>query len=427
MKIKLIITSLACVTIILSCRESTNNVSIPSPVTSDFIPDTINLSKEDYYDKVLGALVGSAIGDAMGASTEMWERNEIQLKYGYINGLTPATREQSPEGTWDHNLIAGATTDDTRWKFFMVKYFSSNLAELNSEKFSKFITAYYASLTKELGSDEISKNPDLLDNQIEKVDWIKEWARVSLAYQNGDKAYQKAQNRFYGGEMSCAGQLYTPMFGLLAKTPKDAYNLAYEHSIFDIGYAKDISGLVAAMTQTAMRTKNIDSILNTAVFVDPLGYKSSRLVTRISQNILDASRRTVLVSRKLSEENDTTITKMPNGFPNTKNEWLQQDYLYTFLDNDKKAIAFHAGEIWQIMVTAIEFGQGDFEKTMQFIVNYGRDNDTVAAVAGMILGAKDGFNNLPKNLKTSVLKVSKENMGIDLEVLAAEMTETVYR
>ncbi|MEO9892082.1 ADP-ribosylglycohydrolase family protein [Aurantibacter sp.] len=426
MKIKLIIAGIFCFSFFLSCNESTKDVAIPSPENSAFISDIIKLSKEEYYDKVLGALVGSAIGDAMGASTEMWHRSEIQLKYGYINGLTPATREQSPEGTWDHNLLAGATTDDTRWKYFMVKYFSSTQGDLNPENFSKFITDYYASLTKELGSDEVSRNPDLLDNQIEKVDWIKEWARVSLAYQNGGKAYQKAQNRFYGGEMSCAGQLYTPMFGLLTSTPDEAYNMAYEHSIFDIGYAKDISGLVAAMTQTAMRTKNIDSILNTAVFVDPLGYKSSRLVTRISQNVLDSSRRTVLVSRKLSAENDSIITAIPKGYPQTKQAWIQQDYLYSFLDNDKKAIAFHAGEIWQIMVTAIDYGQGDFQKTMQFIVNYGRDNDTVAAVAGMILGAKDGYNNLPEDLKTNVLKVSKENMGINLEALATEMTNNLY-
>ncbi|MBM1104703.1 ADP-ribosylglycohydrolase family protein [Aurantibacter crassamenti] len=427
MKIKLIIATCTIFVTLLSCKESESKVDIPSPKKSAFIADTIKLSKEEYYDKVLGALVGSAIGDAMGASTEMWHRNEIQLKYGYINGLTAATREQSPEGTWDHNLLAGATTDDTRWKYFMVNYFSSNKVKLSPEQFSKFITDYYASLTKELGGDAIAKNPDLLDNQIEKVDWIKEWARVALAYQNNGKAYQKALNRFYGGEMSCAGQLYTPMFGLIANNPEEAYSTAYEHSIFDIGYAKDISGLVAAMTQTAMQTKNIDSILNTAIFVDPLGYKSSRLVMRISQNVLDAARRTVLVSRNLSLEKDSLVTAVPKGYTHTEQDWLQQDYLYTYLDNDKKAIAFHAGEIWQITVTAIAFGQGDFEKTMQFIVNYGRDNDTVAAVAGMILGAKDGYSNLPTPLKTTILKVSKENMGIDLEAMAHEMTTSFYQ
>jgi ADP-ribosylglycohydrolase len=59
---------------------------------------------------------------------------------------------------------------------------------------------------------------------------------------------------------------------------------------------------------------------------------------------------------------------------------------------------------------------------MQFIVNYGRDNDTAGAVAGMILGARLGFNRLPEDLRTQVLNINKEQMGIDLEALASEMT-----
>ena len=74
-------------------------------------------------------------------------------------------------------------------------------------------------------------------------------------------------------------------------------------------------------------------------------------------------------------------------------------------------------------MTALQFGEGDFEKTMQFIINYGRDNDTVAAVAGMILGAKDGYSDLPVALRTEALRVNKENMGIDLEALARELSE----
>lgn len=414
-----------------SCKEATSEVNIPSPKV---VPatDYADLDRDTYYDNVLGALVGSAIGDAMGASTEMWHRNEIQLKYGYITGLTPAVREQSPEGTWDHNLKSGSTTDDTRWKYFMVKYFTAHKGDLNSQNFSKFITDYYASLTTELTDQQTVTDPDTLDVRMEKIDWIKEWARVALAYQKGDVEYQKAQHRFYGGEMSCAGQLYTPMFGLLSKNPEEAYQMAYDHSLFDLGYAKDISGLVSAITNTAMHTQNMDSILNTAIFTDPLEYKNSRLVARISQNILDASRRAVLVSHEIEVADSVNVKdslglKIPEGFPYSNQEWVQQDFVYSFLEKDEKAIAFHAGEIWQILVTALAFGQGDFEKTMRFIVNYGRDNDTVAAVAGMILGAKDGFSNLPVDLRTEVLTVNKEILGIDLEALALELVENTYQ
>jgi len=414
--------------LLLSCKDKTTGVDIPAPKKSNYTSEDLKLSEEEYYDKVLGALVGSAIGDAMGASTEMWRRKDIQLKYGYITGLTPAIRDQSPEGTWGHNLTAGATTDDTRWKFAMVKYLSKYQDDWNAEHFADFIVNYYGSLTESLSDDGNVPKTDFLDTQIEKIDWIKEWARVAMAYRENPDVYQRALNRFYGGEMACAGQLYTPMFGLVSHTPEEAYQAAYSHSIFDIGYAKDISGLVAAMTHTALRTQNIDSIIDTATFVDPEGYQDSRLVGRISHSVADASVKYVLAINNLILTDslsaaDSTLYKIPKGFTGNKKDWIRQEMVYDFLEKDEKAIAFHSGEIWQILVTGLQFGEGDFEKTLQFIVNYGRDNDTVAAVAGIILGAKDGYSKLPVGLRTEALRVNKENMGIDLEALAMEMTK----
>jgi len=417
---------IGCFVFINACKETANAPNIKAPTELAYGSISSKLSKEQRYDKILGALVGSAIGDAMGASTEMWYRKDIQLKYGYINGLTPAIREQSPEGTWGHNLNAGATTDDTRWKFLMVNYFSQNKGNTNTESFAAFISDYYGDLTKELREKEISSDPDMLDVQIEKIDWIKEWARVAIAYQKDDETYQKAQNRFYGGEMSCAGQLYTPMFGLLAGSPEEAYITAYNHTLFDLGYAKDISALVAAMTQMAMQTQNMDSILNTATFVDPHRYQDSRLVGRISYATADASIKNVLaIKQKILIDSlllkDSLQHKIPKGFQGSQKDWVRQELAYKMLEKDEKAIAFHAGEIWQILITGLQFGEGDFEKTMQFIVNYGRDNDTVAAVAGMILGAKDGYSNLPIALKEEIIKVNKEQIGIDLEAMAQEL------
>lgn len=417
--------------LLFSCKESADAPNLKSPSPFSYTDDSKKMAKADYYDKVLGALVGSAIGDAMGASTEMWHRRDIQLKYGYITGLTPAERAQSPEGTWANNLMAGATTDDTRWKYLMVNYFSQVKGEASPSAFSKFINTYYASLTKDLGDPDIQTSTDILDDKMEKIDWIKEWARVSLAYEKDSDTYVSSLNRFYGGEMSCAGQLYSPMFGLVASNSSEAYDLGYAHSLFDIGYAKDISGLVAAMTHLAMRTKDMDSILNVVPFTDNTGYQDSRLVGRIPYSIWTASMNQIRVLDTLKNSNDSLIkpilkTKVPKGYSGTDADWARQEMAYRFLEKDKKAIAFHAGEIWQIMITGMGYGKGDFLNTMQFIVNYGRDNDTAAAIAGMILGAKDGYAALPKDLKEETIRVNREHLGIDLEQLAQEMTNLQY-
>jgi hypothetical protein len=297
---------------------------------------------------------------------------------------------------------------------------------MDAGKFATFITDYYKQVATGLAEPAIVSDPDVLSGKLEQVDWIREWARVAIAYQEGPEAYQNALNRFYGGEMSCAGMLYSPVFGLLAKDPETAYTLAYRHALFDIGYAKDITASVAAMTNMALHSASMDSILNTTVFTDPMRYQDSRLVGRISSAIANASRKNVWLSREQTPA-DSIVIKMPPAFPGSENVYTQQEYLFNLLEENEQAIPFHAAEIWEILITGLEFGGGDFEKTMQFIVNYGRDNDTVAAIAGMILGAREGFNALPEELKTTVLRVNREQLGIDLEGLARKLVAVEYQ
>ena len=406
-----------------SCKQN-SPVDIPIPSSPDYTADYLKFSRAEYADKILGALVGSAIGDAMGASTEMWYRKDIQNKYGYITGLTPATREKSPEGTWKHNLNSGATTDDTRWKYFTGKYLIENEEEINKETFAEFVIDYYQSLTKGISDDKIGQNTDLLDEEMEKINWIKEWARVSLAYKESPEAYQAAQSRFYGGEMSCAGMLYGPVFGLISSSPLSAYQMGYEHSLFDLGYAKDITALTAGMTRIALGGLGMDSIMDHAFLLDPLGYADSRLIGRLSVNIARESRS--FVEKSMKNKNISDTIQPPFNYPGTTEDWIIQNAIYFDLEKRQKAIPFHAGEIWQILIAGLEYGQGDFLRTMQFIVNYGRDNDTVAAVAGMILGANLGFSNLPSIEKTRILEVTKNVIGIDLEILTNEIADQYH-
>ena len=63
---------------------------------------------------------------------------------------------------------------------------------------------------------------------------------------------------------------------------------------------------------------------------------------------------------------------------------------------------------------------------MEFIVNYGRDNDTVGAIAGAILGAYWGESKLPRKMVDQVLTVNKKELGIDLSELANQLTEKYF-
>lgn len=70
------------------------------------------MKREPNRNKVLGSLLGFAIGDAMGATTEFMTQREIYHRYGEVNDLMG--------GGWLH-LRPGEVTDDTQMMTIVAK------------------------------------------------------------------------------------------------------------------------------------------------------------------------------------------------------------------------------------------------------------------------------------------------------------------
>lgn len=403
--------------ILFSCKEGSKTSD--SQLLSESQPDWVShsgLSKEAYHDKVLGFLIGSAIGDAMGAPTEMWSRDEIREKYGFVEGLDDMIREKSPEGIWINDLPAGGTTDDTRWKVLTMDYLAQEGYAHHPKKFSAYIRQQYKEFLDVFKESE-EQDSILQENSLMKSQWLLEWEKVSEAYLAEDlDQYIVSLGKFYGGEMVCAGLLYAPAFGLLyPRQPEKAYAAAFNHSIFDLGYAKDLSAISAAMVAMAMDTDLPPDSLMTTMEIDPQGYFESRLVGRTAYTIW-------LKAKEISEQSRSfdTLTQGNSFYPPS----LQR--AYELLDQHLQDMPFHAGEISLQVYTAMVFSDFDFMKTLAFLTNYGRDNDTTAALAGAILGTYYGRAQLPEKESRQVIQVSKEWLDMDLELVARNFTSRFY-
>jgi ADP-ribosylglycohydrolase len=388
------------------------------------------LTRSEVYDKVLGMLVGSAIGDAMGAPTEMWTRPNIQLNYGFVDKLDSMVREPSGEGTWAWNLPAGGTTDDTRWKKLTVEYLltENKSGDLEAANFAKHIMKEYEKDVKSLKSIN-SFEPEPYEKAMRRMAWLQEWAVVAKPFvEKKYLAYNDAISRFYGGEMVCAGLLYAPTIGAFyPQNPQKAYEQMYKLSIFDIGYARDLSSMAAAMTAAAMKkgaTK--ETLISLFREIDPQGYFKSRLVGRRAVALLQDARLMVADVQKLKAEDlvDETFPEVKHSKADTL--YMKRMYhLFKALDKKNQDLPFHAAEITLQMLTAMLYADFDFEKTIAFLVNFGRDNDTNSAVAGGILGALYGFEKLPTAMKQKVMYINKTELNTDFEALANQMTDKI--
>jgi hypothetical protein len=375
------------------------------------------LSEAELYDKILGMLVGSAIGDAMGAPTEMWNRESIAMEYGYVTRLDSMIRESSPEGIWKANLPAGGTTDDTRWKVLATDFLLTQAQDqLDARGFASHILKTYEASLKKI-KKIASNDPEPFEAIMLEVNWLSEWAKVSQPFLDNDLlAFADSVSKFYGGEMVCAGLLYAPSLGTyFPGNPEKAYREGYKLTFFDLGYARDISALAMAMTAEAMRKNSSKESILATLRLDPEQYFESRLVGRTSYRILKDAIWINLEAKKLDSLN----------FMDSNSPALA--YAFKELDQKQQDMPFHAGEIYIQALTAMIYSDFDFMNSLIFLVNYGRDNDTTAALVGGILGAKVGFENLPNKEKEQVLRVNKEILGIDLEEKAKALTSQMVK
>ena len=388
------------------------------------------LSRPELFNKVKGMLIGSAIGDAMGAPTEMWSRDYIKMEYGFVDHLDSMVREPSPEGTWRMNLPAGGTTDDTRWKKLMVQYLltTGSKGEFSAKDFASLLVKEYEAAIKGLKNTE-GFAPEPYEDQARRMAWLQEWALVARPFVAGQYLeYTEALSRFYGGEMVCGGLLYAPAAGLLFPgNPLKAYEQTYKISIFDIGYARDLSSLIAAMTAQGMaKGATGESMLSVFRDIDPQGFFKSRLVGRSAYRILREARQIIYETQKL-QWSDVDSTKLPHP----KHVRLDALYLtrmqkaFELLDVKNQDMPFHAGEITLEVLTAMLFADFDFEKALIFLVNYGRDNDTTSAILGGVLGAFCGADHLPTRLVEPVLRENKKLLETDLEQMANQLTDKI--
>ena len=416
-------------------RYSPNIVLVEALVVSALLaqPDA---DRAFLRDKILGMLVGSAIGDAMGAPTEMWTRAQIEAEYGFVRDLHPRMTPPSPEGTWELNVRAGTTTDDTRWKALAIDYLSETSgSELRAKDLAAHLSRRFASEIDELRQLTMDDPAPALIAGVMRLQWLEEWERVARAYLGGDlDEYSNALNRFYGGEMVCAGLLFAPTLGAYYPgEPEAAYRNTFAVDVYDLGYAKDVSAITAAMVAAAIpEGATPESILAVLTDVDPQGFFESRLIGRQAFNMLRDARAIVHEARQV----ELTGEGLAAAKGATHDPWLDSGLeplerarlrdAYRQLDELRQRMPFHAGEIHLVNLTALIYSEFDFRRSLEFVVNYGRDNDTTAAVTGAVVGAYVGREALPESWVQTTLEGNRA-LGLDLEALTDRLVTAIER
>jgi len=322
------------------------------------------MSGSDLDDRIYGALIGQAVGDALGAPTEGMSQAQIRERYGWVDGFV----SDDPVGT-----------DDTEYAVLT----------------AQIILRYGHALTS--------------------VDVSREWSRLLVQQEGG----------FYGGgfsEMTAINNLraglaapasgmdnhemwsdgsamrIAPVGVFCAGDPAEAARLAAIDA--SVSHARDgiwCGQAVAASVAVALVTDDWEQVVQAGLDHVPPDSWTHRMILRA----VAVGRRSPDVRAALDELEEAIAIRY-----------------YPWADVAPEATALAYG----IFAAA----RGDYVDSVLGGVNIGRDADTIAAMAGAMAGALHGASAVPEQWRQQINTIRghciRATAGTDLRQLAYQFS-----
>jgi ADP-ribosylglycohydrolase len=318
----------------------------------------------DLLRRAQGALLGVAIGDAMGAPVEGMSSAEILEKHGRLTGFL--TNESA--GTDD--------TDFTLFNAYLLNTFGTDitLEQVEQEWRDKLLSGKWH--YRPGGFSDVVSTRNL--------------ASGLHAPQSGSFNHQMWSDGV-AMAISPAGIIAAGQPGLAAQL---AIKLGSVSNGRDGLYAAQA---VAAAVSMAMIGASIDQMIESALSVVPKDSWTSR-----------ALQRAVRVGTSLSDDLDTALTQLSQ-------ELVVSWWPWADLVTEAVPLAFGA-----FIAT-----RGEFKRAVPAAVGLGRDADTIGAIVGSLAGAYSGRDSIPPEwiarAKVSAGKCIGFVAGADVEQVAAEL------
>jgi ADP-ribosylglycohydrolase len=353
-------------------------------------------------DKSVGVMVGAAVGDALGGATEGASPRQIRERYGgWVDGIAPpfhtdwaTARPLAPYHKGD-----GHVTDDTLMTHALVRAYAAKRGHLDAYDVAELLV------------------PDL----IERVVFIPDLGREAVAYHRLAAAERWLVSRLHHGHadpreagvgnvVNCGAAMYMAPVGVVnAGDPAGAYAEAldlagaHQHS-----YGREAAGVTAAAVAAAMSPDaTVDDVVAACLELARDGTRAAvAAVTEAARGFSDA-RAAIGPLRAAMAPYDT----------------VGEDYRDPGL-GARRPSRLHAIEELPVALGLLVVTGGDYREAVLGAVNYGRDADSTATIAGAVAGALGGAAVVPAEWSTVVAAASRLDLaapGRTLAEVAAEV------
>ncbi|GLZ80204.1 hypothetical protein Afil01_50110 [Actinorhabdospora filicis] len=352
-------------------------------------------------DRSIGCLVGAAVGDALGGATEGALPEQIKARYGgWVDGLVGPFHEdwRTARPTAPYHKGDGHITDDTLMTQALIRVYVAKRDHLDAYDIAERLV------------------PDLMNHRVYIPDMEREAVtlhRLALAERHIVAslfhAHADPREAGHGNIVNCGAAMYMAPIGIVnAANPAGAYAEAIEIAgAHQISYGREAAGVFAAAVAEAMApgataASVVDATLAVAKDGTRQAIEAVRDAVRGQSDCLEA----IPVVRAAIAPYDTV------------GEAYRQPGL-----GARRPSRLHSIEELPAALGMLLIADGDYAKAVLGSVNYGRDADSTATMAGAIAGALGGEKAVPADWAETVATASRVDLHGPSRELAAVAEE----
>ncbi|MFF1276606.1 ADP-ribosylglycohydrolase family protein [Streptomyces marokkonensis] len=355
-------------------------------------------------ERITGALVGAAVGDALGGPVEGYSPEQIVERHGgRVHGVVgpwngDAWRTARPIAPYHKG--DGHVTDDTLMTHALVRVYATVRDHLDAYAVADHLVPDL--MTNPRWIPELEAEAILLH----RIFLAEKWLVARLHYGHIDP-----REAGVGNIVNCGAAMYMAPVGLVnAAHPAAAYAEALDVAgAHQSSYGREAAGVFAAAVAAACAPgATTDSVVGACLSLAKDGTRAA--IEKVCET---AARYT-----------DTESALRPLREAVTPYDTVGPDYRAPSL-GARRPSRLHAVEELPVALGMVVVAGGDFRHAVLGAVNYGRDCDSIATMAGAVTGALG--SPVPEDWAKTVAEASRLDLWEPAAALTAVAREIFAR
>ncbi|MFI6872136.1 ADP-ribosylglycohydrolase family protein [Streptomyces sp. NPDC050400] len=362
------------------------------------------MSTVSLEDRTTGALVGAAVGDALGGPVEGWTPEAIAERHG---GRVRGIVEPFYKDDWKtarpiapYHKGDGHVTDDTLMTHALVRVYEKVRDHLDAYSVADHLVPDLITTPRWIPELEAEALP------LQRIFLAEKWIVARIHYGHVDP-----REAGVGNIVNCGAAMYmAPVGAVNAGNPLKAYEEALDVAgAHQSSYGREAAGVFAAAVAAAYKP----------------GATPASVVDDVLELAKDGTKAAIeAVCEVAARYDDFEDALKPLREAVAPFDTVGPEYRKPSL-GARRPSRLHSIEELPVALGMLLVGRGDFRHTVLGSVNYGRDCDSIATMSGAIVGALYGEGAVPKEWSAEIARASKLDLHGPATSLA-QVTREVY-